>query len=46
MPWICSEIQSVPALMIVRDNMAVFSQPGVVSEAAREDAIHQARDTP
>lgn len=29
--------------MIVRDNVAVFSQPGALPEAALEDVIGQAR---
>jgi thioredoxin 1 len=37
------EIQSIPTLMIVRDNVAVFSQPGALPEAALEDVIGQAR---
>ncbi len=30
--------------MIVRDNVAVFSQPGALPEAALEDVIGQARN--
>ncbi|MET9292523.1 thioredoxin [Streptomyces sp. NPDC003077] len=37
------QIQSVPTLMIVRDNIAVFAQPGALPEAALEDVIGQAR---
>ncbi|MFD4942274.1 thioredoxin [Streptomyces sp. NPDC058239] len=37
------EIRSIPTLMIVRDNMAVFAQPGALPEAALEDVIGQAR---
>ncbi|MEU7180923.1 thioredoxin family protein [Streptomyces celluloflavus] len=37
------QIQSVPTLMIVRDNIAVFSQPGALPPAALEDVIGQAR---
>lgn len=36
-------IQSIPTLMIVRDRVAVFSQPGALPEAALEDVIGQAR---
>ena len=36
-------IRSIPTLMIVRDNVAVFSQPGALPEAALEDVIGQAR---
>ncbi|MER7045105.1 thioredoxin [Streptomyces jumonjinensis] len=37
------EIQSIPTLMIVRENVAVFAQPGALPEAALEDVIGQAR---
>ncbi|MFD9483318.1 thioredoxin [Streptomyces sp. NPDC059991] len=37
------EIRSIPTLMIVRDNVAIFSQPGALPEAALEDVIGQAR---
>lgn len=37
------EIQSIPTLMIVRDRVAVFSQPGALPAAALEDVIGQAR---
>jgi thioredoxin 1 len=36
-------IQSIPTLMIVRDQVAVFAQPGALPEAALEDVIGQAR---
>jgi len=36
-------IQSIPTLMIVRDRVAVFAQPGALPEAALEDVIGQAR---
>ncbi|MEU0132957.1 thioredoxin [Streptomyces sp. NPDC006296] len=38
------EIRSIPTLMIVRDNVAVFSQPGALPESALEDVIGQARN--
>ncbi|WP_327267477.1 thioredoxin [Streptomyces sp. NBC_01218] len=38
------EIRSIPTLMIVRDNVAVFAQPGALPEAALEDIIGQARN--
>ncbi|WP_299531832.1 thioredoxin [uncultured Streptomyces sp.] len=38
------EIRSIPTLMIVRDNVAIFSQPGALPEAALEDVIGQARN--
>lgn len=38
------EIQSIPTLMIVRDNVAVFAQPGALPEEALEDVIGQARN--
>ncbi|MEU3961105.1 thioredoxin [Streptomyces buecherae] len=37
------EIQSIPTLMIVRDNIAVFAQPGALPATALEDVIGQAR---
>ncbi|MGW1893584.1 thioredoxin [Streptomyces sp. NPDC002004] len=37
-------IQSIPTLMIVRDRIAVFAQPGALPEAALEDVIGQARN--
>ncbi|MEF9908077.1 thioredoxin [Streptomyces sp. P9-A2] len=36
-------IQSIPTLMIVRDQVAVFAQPGALPEAALTDVIEQAR---
>ena len=36
------DIRSIPTLMIVRDNVAVFAQPGALPEAALEDVIGQA----
>jgi thioredoxin 1 len=36
-------IQSIPTLMIVRDKIAVFAQPGALPEAALTDVIGQAR---
>ncbi|MGW2304146.1 thioredoxin [Streptomyces sp. NPDC001809] len=37
------EIRSIPTLMIVRENVAIFAQPGALPEAALEDVIGQAR---
>jgi thioredoxin 1 len=37
------QIQSIPTLMIVRDRVAVFAQPGALPEPALEDVIAQAR---
>ncbi|MGW2181457.1 thioredoxin [Streptomyces sp. NPDC001732] len=37
------EITSIPTLMIVRENVAVFAQPGALPPAALEDVIGQAR---
>ncbi|OON72742.1 thioredoxin [Streptomyces tsukubensis] len=37
-------IQSIPTLMIVRDQVAVFAQPGALPESALQDVIGQARD--
>ncbi|MFF8860914.1 thioredoxin [Streptomyces sp. 1222.5] len=36
-------IQSIPTLMIVRDKVAIFAQPGALPEAALADVIEQAR---
>ncbi|MGW7084182.1 thioredoxin [Streptomyces sp. NPDC054871] len=36
-------IQSIPTLMIVRDQVAVFAQPGALPGEALEDVIGQAR---
>jgi thioredoxin 1 len=38
------EIQSIPTLMIVRDRVAVFAQPGALPEQALESVIEQARE--
>ncbi|MFI9650420.1 thioredoxin [Streptomyces sp. NPDC052040] len=37
------DIQSIPTLMIVRDQVAVFAQPGALPQAALDDVIGQAR---
>jgi thioredoxin 1 len=37
------EIRSIPTLMILRDRVLIFSQPGALPEAALEDLIHQVR---
>ncbi|CAM5553555.1 thioredoxin [Streptomyces abikoensis] len=37
------DIRSIPTLMIVRDKIAVYAQPGALPEAALEDIIRQAR---
>ncbi|KAF0647202.1 MULTISPECIES: thioredoxin family protein [Streptomyces] len=37
------EIQSIPTLMIVRQNVAVFAQPGALPEPVLEYLIGQAR---
>jgi thioredoxin 1 len=37
------EIRSIPTLMVVRDKILLYSQPGALSEAALEDVIRQAR---
>ena len=36
-------IQSIPTLMVVRDRVAVFAQPGALPQAALDDVIGQAR---
>ncbi|MYV97335.1 thioredoxin [Streptomyces sp. SID3343] len=37
------DIQSIPTLMLVRDGVVVFSQPGALPEAALVDLIKQAQ---
>ncbi|MFI5617240.1 thioredoxin family protein [Streptomyces sp. NPDC051567] len=37
------EVTSIPTLMIVRDQVALFAQPGALPEAALTDLIGQAR---
>ncbi len=37
------DIRSIPTLMILRDKVLVFSQPGALPEAALEDLIRQVR---
>jgi thioredoxin 1 len=36
-------IQSIPTLMIFRDQILLFSQPGMIPEAALDDLVTQAR---
>jgi thioredoxin 1 len=36
-------IMSIPTLMIVRDQVVLFSQPGALPEAALEDLVEQAQ---
>ena len=37
------DIRSIPTLMIMRDKVLIFSQPGALPEAALEDVIRQVR---
>ncbi|WP_309113477.1 thioredoxin [Saccharothrix sp.] len=37
------QIRSIPTLMIVRDGVVLYAQPGALPEAALEDLIDQAR---
>ena len=37
------EIRSIPTLMIVRDGVVLYAQPGALPESALEDLIDQAR---
>ena len=37
------QISSIPTLMIVRDGVVVYAQPGALPEAALDDLIGQAR---
>lgn len=36
-------VMSIPTLMIFRDELPLFAQPGVLPEAALEDLVEQAR---
>jgi thioredoxin 1 len=36
-------IQSIPTLLVVRDNVVLYSQPGALPEAALEDLVSQVR---
>jgi len=36
-------IMSIPTLMIIRDKVIIYAQPGAISEPALEDLISQAR---
>jgi thioredoxin len=38
------QIRSIPTLMILRDKVAIFSQPGMLPESALEDIIKQASE--
>jgi len=38
------QISSIPTLMVVRDGVILFSQPGALPEPALEDLITQVRD--
>ena len=40
------DIRSIPTLMILRDQVLVFAQPGALPEAALEDLITQVRAEP
>lgn len=36
-------VQSIPTVMVVRDRVVLYSQPGAIPEAALEDLIEQVR---
>jgi thioredoxin 1 len=38
------QIRSIPTLMIFRDQIGIFSQPGALPEAALEDLVQQTKD--
>ena len=38
------QIMSIPTLMILRDKILLFSQPGALPEAALEELIQKARE--
>jgi thioredoxin 1 len=37
------EISSIPTIMVIRDNVVLYAQPGALPEPALEDLIAQAR---
>jgi thioredoxin 1 len=37
-------ISSIPTLMVIRDNVVLYAQPGALPEAALEELIAKARD--
>ncbi|HUL57876.1 MAG TPA: thioredoxin [Anaeromyxobacteraceae bacterium] len=37
------DIRSIPTLMVMRDKVLLYSQPGALPEAALEDLVRQAR---
>ncbi|MEJ5254728.1 MAG: thioredoxin family protein [Acidimicrobiales bacterium] len=37
-------VQSIPTLMIIRDQIVLYSQPGAIGEAALEDLVRQASE--
>lgn len=37
------DISSIPTLIVIKDKMILYAQPGALSEAALEDLISQAR---
>ncbi len=38
------QIRSIPTLMIIRDNIIIYSQPGALPESALQDLITQAEN--
>ena len=38
------QIRSIPTVMVLRDKVALFSQPGMLPESALEDIIKQVRE--
>ncbi|GGP71740.1 thioredoxin [Saccharothrix coeruleofusca] len=38
------QVRSIPTLMIVRDGVVLYAQPGALPESALEDLIQQARE--
>ena len=38
------QIRSIPTLMIIRDNIIIYAQPGALPESALEDLITQAEN--
>lgn len=37
-------VRSIPTLMVIRDRVVLYSQPGAIPEAALEDVVRQVRE--
>lgn len=38
------DVSAIPTLLVIRDRVVLYAQPGALPEAALEDLIQQARD--